>query len=681
MATIKWKTQVLVNTTTLGNQYLPRVEALEDGGFVIVWLDDGPAEDVIRWQRFDEVGDKVGSEQTVTTAQDLGNQSQPDVVQLEGGDIWIVQRDFDGNGSDIEGAVFNLDGSLVRHQEPFVSASISTLWPRVASLGPGGAVAVFQNNDADGSDIQMRIADISGVLGVNTTVNTNGPSLGAQQTNPSVSISPDLAHFVVTWTDYGLTDGDIRARVFDATGVEVTAEFGVNGLTTSTQQNAEVVWLNPAQFVTVWDTSHASGDGSGFAVKYVIRNIDGSTVGTERLANGATFSTQGAAAVTALPDGGFAIAWVDFSGTGGDTSLSSLKLQVFDGAGNKRGGEMLVNTTTDSYQVEVAMDTLNDGRIIATWRDDSGEEGDTSLGAVRAQIIDPRDGEVNGDDNANVLYGNDSFGDSITGFGGDDILHGLSGADTLYGNSGADQANGGRGDDTIHGGSGADRLFGNSGDDDVYGDAGDDSIYLGRGEDFGDGGDGFDTLSYFAHGQSAIIDMSNQAANAGAALDHTFTRIERINGSDLGADTLSGDDSANYLVGYGGVDTLIGNSGDDTLRGGSGADILSGGVGADKYRYDAVSEGGDTISSLSSIDDFQFLRTAFGNLAGGNVDSVNFLSRASGNTATTAAHRFIFDQSTDTLWYDANGSVAGGLTMIADIGSNTTLTHLDLLLV
>jgi autotransporter-associated beta strand protein len=248
-------------------------------------------------------------------------------------------------------------------------------------------------------------------------------------------------------------------------------------------------------------------------------------------------------------------------------------------------------------------------------------------------------------------------------------------------NTATDTIRGDANDNTFYGYGGADSLFGEAGGDTLIGGAGDDSLYGGAGIDIIDGGANFDTASYYSEVAGAIIDLNFQTANAGSALGDSLIDIERINGSNTGADSLTGNDNSNYLVGYGGVDTLLGGGGDDTLRGGLGADILSGNAGADKFRYDAVNEGGDSISTVSTLDDFQFLRTAFGNLAGANVAAINFLSRASGNAATTINHRFIFDETTDTLWFDSNGTGAGGLTMIADIGSNTTLLHTDLLLV
>ena len=58
-----WGTEKLVNTATLGNQLPSDMTALPHGGFVVFWQDDitTVADDaVIRAQRFDALGNKVG---------------------------------------------------------------------------------------------------------------------------------------------------------------------------------------------------------------------------------------------------------------------------------------------------------------------------------------------------------------------------------------------------------------------------------------------------------------------------------------------------------------------------------------------------------------------------------------------------------------------------------------------
>jgi hypothetical protein len=99
MTTRKWKNELLIYITTIGNQYQPSVTSLADCGFVIDWRYDGSTDDLICWQRYDAQGARIGGERTVTTT-DGGNQALPDIVQLANGNLWNVQRDKDANGAD-----------------------------------------------------------------------------------------------------------------------------------------------------------------------------------------------------------------------------------------------------------------------------------------------------------------------------------------------------------------------------------------------------------------------------------------------------------------------------------------------------------------------------------------------------------------------------------------------------
>jgi Ca2+-binding RTX toxin-like protein len=126
--------------------------------------------------------------------------------------------------------------------------------------------------------------------------------------------------------------------------------------------------------------------------------------------------------------------------------------------------------------------------------------------------------------------------------------------------------------------------------------------------------------------------------------------------------------------------SLTGGGAFDILRGGLGVDTLTGGTSGDYFQYTAVAEGGNTITAWEAADKFTFARAAFGNLAGANVAAANFLSVASGHVATDASQKFIFDQATDQLWYDADGSGTGAAVFIADITTNFNILNTDLLL-
>jgi hypothetical protein len=62
------RSNILVNTTTTGAQNEASVVALADGGFLVTWEDDFA--NLVRGQRFDAAGNKIGSEFTVKNGDD-----------------------------------------------------------------------------------------------------------------------------------------------------------------------------------------------------------------------------------------------------------------------------------------------------------------------------------------------------------------------------------------------------------------------------------------------------------------------------------------------------------------------------------------------------------------------------------------------------------------------------------
>ncbi|MDQ1159332.1 Ca2+-binding RTX toxin-like protein [Sphingomonas sp. SORGH_AS 950] len=210
--------------------------------------------------------------------------------------------------------------------------------------------------------------------------------------------------------------------------------------------------------------------------------------------------------------------------------------------------------------------------------------------------------------------GGDAEGDKLSGIENlvgsafDDNLYGDAGDNVLTGGAGADHVDGGAGIDTVsfadskvgvsvyldgrvsHGGDAEgdtyanieilvgsdlnDRLVGDAADDILSGGKGDDILEGGAGADTLKGGDGFDIASY-ASAASGVQASLNGSPMTGDAVGDTFVSIEGLEGSAFD-DVLTGDDTAN---------TLIGGAGNDNLVGAGGADVLDGGDGVDTADY------------------------------------------------------------------------------------------------
>jgi Ca2+-binding RTX toxin-like protein len=215
----------------------------------------------------------------------------------------------------------------------------------------------------------------------------------------------------------------------------------------------------------------------------------------------------------------------------------------------------------------------------------------------------------------------------------------------------------------------------------IYGGGGDDTFRVGDGIEVIDGGDGNDTLN-FTTGGAINVALDGSFANTGTATDDQYLNIEVVTGSRFGDDSLAGDNGYNQLFGQGGNDTLMGRDGVDVLIGGQGGDRMVGGAGSDEFTYNDTTEGGDRITDYGNVagndDTFVFRAAGFGGgLSAGSLAAAQFQSRAD-NVAQDADDRFIFNTATQTLWFDVNGNVAGGLTLIATVQAGVVLTAGDI---
>ena len=166
-------------------------------------------------------------------------------------------------------------------------------------------------------------------------------------------------------------------------------EFLVNTTYLLEQSLSEVTGLTNGRFVVTWqDLSQTGGDTNGYATRARIFNADGTRFGAEILVNTTTASYQIDPDITALADGRFLIVWTDFSASGGDTSSNAVRGQFFNANGSKSGIEFVINTTTTGPQNEANVTTLKNGGFVVSWTDQSHTGGDAFVAAVYVQVFD-----------------------------------------------------------------------------------------------------------------------------------------------------------------------------------------------------------------------------------------------------------------------------------------------------
>jgi RTX calcium-binding nonapeptide repeat (4 copies)/Cadherin domain len=212
---------------------------------------------------------------------------------------------------------------------------------------------------------------------VNTVVaNSQGRSDGARLADGS---------FVISWSDYsGGTGPRIRAQRYQADGTAIGTEFTVAAVSNS-QIDSSVVGLVGGGFVVVWDRI-------GIGATARVFDANGVAIGGDFPVGTQVGSSVDRPDVTALANGGFAIAWTDERTTGADTSRAGIRVQTFAANGVATTAEALVNTVTTGAQADASITALQNGGYVVTWTD----RGGTSW-VTKAQIYAPGGTRVGGE--------------------------------------------------------------------------------------------------------------------------------------------------------------------------------------------------------------------------------------------------------------------------------------------
>ena len=245
-------------------------------------------------------------------------------------------------------------------------------------------------------------------------------------------------------------------------------------------------------------------------------------------------------AITIIEGGYILVTW-----TQGGAASQEVYARIFDAGGTA----LAINGSMDPFKVDgdgtlewsSSAATLSDGSFVLSWTDSEADAEGNSIRAIVQTLIH----QSIGDASANTISGVD-ISDVMFAKGGNDTLFGRAGRDSLSGQAGDDRLDGGLGDDTLSGGVGNDTYVIDNVRDRV------------REVD----GEGFDTVETF-------VSMVLQA-------DLSIEVIEAA---------LPGSTDALQLVGNGGAQTIIGNAGNNVLSdgGGSASDVLQGGAGNDSY--------------------------------------------------------------------------------------------------
>ncbi len=488
---------VLNSYTTFSGGFV----TVRPGGFVIATEDTFSATDHDIDLRF---FNNAGALQRYVTVDASGGtvDSDPQVVQLDNGNVAVTWMRTDGSDTSIRFAVYNRDGTVIVQSSTVLDATGSiNRDPAIVATDDGFAV-LYQERSTSGSppftfssnSIRMVSLDFDGdVLGARTLVSS---SFGQLNDVEAVRLADGLLAFSYTSTS-GLVgaDSDVLVRVTEQshTGTVVSAATNVIGLGSEGDDAGSSALA-------------AFGDGR-LAVIYHDEDHD---------------VTQGAS---------YSVSRVLTGDGADDVMIGTVLMERFVGG----GGEDQVDYSAATSRIAVNLATGVGTEGIAT--------GDTYSAIDHVRGGSGND-DIRGSAGMNVLNGG-AGSDFMAGGDGDDVLQGESGADTLYGGLGLDTVIGHAGDDFLYGGGGS------SADlrDMIYGGDGNDWADGGYGNDQVNGGNGNDTLSGNFGADTLIGNDGHDVLGGGATSDALF--------GNAGNDTLNGGFGHDRLNGGTGADRFM----------------------------------------------------------------------------------------------------------------------------
>ncbi|WP_394887536.1 calcium-binding protein [Mesorhizobium sp. AaZ16] len=709
------KTKFQANSFEPGDQLLPEVTGLSNGGFAVAYNNNNIADGFVLVDFYDAAHNPVGTFKVPSdgATKALG---QPQVVELDNGNVLVTWKDDAPGDAGVKGHLFTAAG------EPI-----------------GGEIYVGINIAGEDTDIQVAALEFGGFVVTQTYssniyrnhYNNDGLKIDAgQQVNTLEGDQADSAvaalstgGYVVTYTDTDLADQTtIRARVYNADGSTHVNDFNIATGADNTQ--SKVVGLADGKWAVVytdtgWDGADSGNSGIALQIFNGGANI---TPGSFIRVNNPSTQPDIEPDITVLENGFIVVSWTrQYTVTDSDVIA-----RVYTADGVAVMGEFSITVSAD-MDVKSAVAGLLSGKFVTAWQDNSSDGTGGQITAEVTEIVRTTTG-----DGAHDYFEGDQLRDIVHGLGGKDYLLGGGGNDELNGGSEDDLLFGGNDSDTLDGGSGVDTMFGGAGNDTFIVDNIGDKVFEANGA-----GTGIDTVrtsvnySVVAQFVEKMVLLGTGSINAvGNNLNNTITGNDGNNAIDGrgGADTMTGglgndtyyiDNAADKVVeanGAGtGTDTVnssvtysaaaqfvenitltgtavinaTGNNLANTIAGNAANNVLTGALGADSFLFRTGLNGTtnvDTITDFNVVDDIiqleDFIFTQAGGGGGGlgTLLAGQFRTNLSG-AAQDADDRIIYESDSGRLWYDSNGNAAGGNYLFADLDPGLAITNNDFVIV
>ncbi|MFI0843492.1 hypothetical protein [Mesorhizobium sp. IMUNJ 23232] len=546
------------NSFLAGNQLLPHVTGLANGGFAVAYHSGTVDTGSLQVDFYDAAEVLIGTFRTPSVGPTTVV-GQPQVVQLENGNVVVAWHD---SSEGFRARIYTEAGAEVSQELAFsFDGSAENL--QLSPLSGGGFVAAYDFGD---HTYQGRFNENGGFLGGGYfQVDT-----GSVNAHDSTVAALSGGGYVVTYTDTNPADQTIHARIYNADGSTKVADFVA--ATSGDNTQAQAVGLGDDRWAIVYkDTGWQGADAGNSGITLQIFDGNGLNVTPDlyQHVNAPSAYVESDPDISVLENGFIVVTWTkQYSATDHD-----IMARVYTPAGVAVTDEFTI-TASGNLDTNPTIAGLLSGKFVAAWQDNSTDDDGGQISAEINEIT-----RVTTGDDLDNAFGGDALRDDIAGLGGKDILSGLGGNDLI---------NGGDGNDTLYGGDGSDQLFGGNEDDIIYGGDGNDRLSGGDDKNTLHGGAGDDTY-LIGNGADTIVEMANEgtADRIETLVDYTLAEGANI---EILTTTLAAGVLDLKLVGNSDDNHIMGNYGDNIIEGKGGVDTLSGLMGDDIYIVDNAAD-------------------------------------------------------------------------------------------
>ena len=264
-----------VNTITEGNQDQVAITGLKDGGYVVSWQSDSSEDGKdIHLQKYDSEGKPVGGE-VVVNEDVTANQVMPSIDALENGGFVVVwQSDSANSGQETYARAYNQDMSASSQIHIDSATEGDQTLPAVSGLSDGGFVTTWISHDESGATVNLQRFDSTGnPVGEERVVSELTDFNLFSNVTPEVTGLND-GGYVVVFSDKDSDGNGVYYQRYDANNNEVGDRVLLNTDEDSNQYNPHVTALDDGGFLTTW--VNVSGDESSMEVVGQKFDADGS---------------------------------------------------------------------------------------------------------------------------------------------------------------------------------------------------------------------------------------------------------------------------------------------------------------------------------------------------------------------------------------------------------------------